>query len=151
MWRGLVKFQFGGFPSTPITVLVREFKGPCWKGKTEKAAPVSKLDFPLAFMSSFPWSLIRNTFFLAFSASSEVGSLVFFLVFVIFSVCQDCLGLGRDGPAGLPSILSRFMWIKFLSASMSLPQNRARFPLSSWVTSFIIINGLLAPLGHSLQ
>lgn len=103
MWRGLVKFQFGGFPSNPITVLVMEFKGPCWKGKTEKAAPVSKLGFPLTLMSSFSWSLIRNTFFffLAFSASSEVGSLVFFLVFVIFSVCQDCLGLGRDGPAGL--------------------------------------------------
>lgn len=79
MWRGLVKVQFGGFPSTPITVLVREFKGPGWKGKIEKVAPVSKLGFPPVLMSSFSWSLIRNTFFffLAFSASSEMGSLVF--------------------------------------------------------------------------
>ena len=65
-WRGLVKVQFGGFPSTPITVLVREFKGPGWKGKIEKVAPVSKLGFPPALMSSFSWSLIRNTFFFFF-------------------------------------------------------------------------------------
>ena len=38
-WRGLVKFRLWGFPYTPITILVRESKGPNQKGKTEKAAP----------------------------------------------------------------------------------------------------------------
>ena len=44
-WRGLVKFRLWGFPSTPITILVWESKGPKWKGRTEKAAPVSKRKF----------------------------------------------------------------------------------------------------------
>ena len=44
-WRGLVKFQLWGFPSTPITILVRESKGPSRKGRTEKAAPMSKREF----------------------------------------------------------------------------------------------------------
>ena len=43
--RGLVKFRLWGFPSTPITVLVWESKGPNRKGRTEKAAPVSKRKF----------------------------------------------------------------------------------------------------------
>ena len=44
-WKGLVKFQLWGFPSTPITILVRESKGPSRKGRTEKAAPMSKRKF----------------------------------------------------------------------------------------------------------
>ena len=44
-WRDLVKVQLWGFPSTPITILVRESKGPNWKGRTEKAAPMSRRKF----------------------------------------------------------------------------------------------------------
>ena len=44
-WRGLVKFQLWGFPSTPITILFRETKGPNQKGRTEKAAPMSRSKF----------------------------------------------------------------------------------------------------------
>ena len=44
-WRGLVKFRLWGFPSTPITILVWESKGPNRKGRTEKAAPASKRKF----------------------------------------------------------------------------------------------------------
>ena len=47
-WRSLVKFSkilALGFPSTPITILVRESKCLNWKRRTEKAAPVSKRKF----------------------------------------------------------------------------------------------------------
>ena len=44
-WRGLVKFRLWGFPSPPVTILVWESKGPSRKGRTEKAAPVSKRKF----------------------------------------------------------------------------------------------------------
>ena len=44
-WRGLVKFHLWGFPSIPITILVRESKGPNQRGGTEKAATVSKIKF----------------------------------------------------------------------------------------------------------
>ena len=51
----------------------------------------------------------------------------------------------------VPSTLCRSIWVTFLKASMSVLKKRARFSLFLWVTSFIIINGLLDPLGHSLQ
>ena len=44
-WRGQVKFRLWGFPSTPITVLIWESKGPNRKGRTEKATPMSKRKF----------------------------------------------------------------------------------------------------------
>ena len=43
--RDLVKFRLWGFPSTPITILIWESKSPNQKGRTEKAAPVSKRKF----------------------------------------------------------------------------------------------------------
>ena len=42
---GLSKISALGFSIYPITVLVWEFKGPNQKGRTEKAAPVSKRKF----------------------------------------------------------------------------------------------------------
>ena len=42
---GLSKISALGFSIYPITVLVWESKGPNWKGRTEKAAPVSKRKF----------------------------------------------------------------------------------------------------------
>ena len=42
---GLSKIPALGFSIYPITILVWESKGPNWKGRTEKAAPVSKRKF----------------------------------------------------------------------------------------------------------
>ena len=44
-WKGLVKFQLWGFPSTHITILFMESKGPNQKGRIEKAAPMSGRKF----------------------------------------------------------------------------------------------------------
>ena len=52
---GLSKILLWGFPSTPVTILVRESKGPNQKEGTEKAAP------PCSRESSHPYLLFIVT------------------------------------------------------------------------------------------
>ena len=55
-WRGLVKILLWGFPSTPVTILVRESKGPNQKEGTEKVAPhvQEKVHILTSYLQSHP-------------------------------------------------------------------------------------------------